>query len=144
MAFFLASWLPNADKNDPPDATKALRRRRSETLTRGILWESPQGWVHGVFGMPPAKRLGFTLRSTLSRFALLGRLPPSVKNLPTYRQTLASRAVLNGFLARDKSVQWGILRRDPTRYHELPPYVPSDIRAIGRSQTGRQRPSGIQ
>src|SRR5690625_822644 len=49
MAFFLASWLPNADKNDPPDATKALRRRRSETLTRGILWESPQGWVHGVF-----------------------------------------------------------------------------------------------
>src|SRR5690625_4190313 len=75
----------------------------------------------------------------------------SSRSLATQRQESAHipanaglKAVLNGFLARDKSVQWGILRRDPTRYHELPPYVPSVIRAIGRSQTGRQRPSGIQ
>src|SRR5690625_216328 len=44
--------------------TKALRRRLFETLTRGILWESPQGWVHGVFEKPPAKRLGSILRSS--------------------------------------------------------------------------------
>src|SRR5690625_6112574 len=57
MAFFL-------NKSDALAATKALRWRLFETLTRGILWESPQGWVHGVFEKPPAKRLGFILRST--------------------------------------------------------------------------------
>src|SRR5690554_8115525 len=62
--FFLASnQRTRRDKNDVRAATKAFRRRLFETLTRGILCESPQGWVHGVFEKPPAKRLGLTLRS---------------------------------------------------------------------------------
>src|SRR5690625_5289653 len=54
------------DKSDPLAATTALCRRLFETLARGILRESPQGWVHGVFEKPPAKRPGCTLRSTSS------------------------------------------------------------------------------
>src|SRR5690554_8123489 len=63
--FFLASnQRTRRDKNDVLAATKAFRRRLFETLTRGILCESPHGWVHGVFEKPPAKRLGLILRST--------------------------------------------------------------------------------